>query len=140
MTVTEKVSYIKGLADGLDLDKNSKEGKLFAAIIDALEDIALTVSDNSEHIDAVDEDLAALEDWVYEDNGCDGDCDGCDGYDYDYDDDEDEGVYSFECPHCHETVFFDESLCDDDDADLVCPACGAKLDRNSIFEIDDDEE
>ena len=32
MTITEKAAYIKGLAEGLELDKDSKEGKLFAAI------------------------------------------------------------------------------------------------------------
>ena len=37
MTITEKVAYLKGLADGLDLDKDpSKEGKLIAKIIDIL--------------------------------------------------------------------------------------------------------
>ena len=36
MTASEKVAYLKGLAEGLDIDKKSKEGKLFAAIIDTL--------------------------------------------------------------------------------------------------------
>ena len=30
MTASEKVAYLKGLAEGLDIDKKSKEGKLFA--------------------------------------------------------------------------------------------------------------
>jgi hypothetical protein len=35
-------------------------------------------------------------------------------------------------------VYFDDSIFDDDDDDfeLECPACGAKLD--SLFELDDD--
>ena len=38
MTISEKVAYLKGLADGLDLDKEpSKEGKIIAKIIDVLE-------------------------------------------------------------------------------------------------------
>ena len=36
MSVSEKVAYLKGLMDGLDFDKDQKEGKLFTAIIDAL--------------------------------------------------------------------------------------------------------
>lgn len=40
MTISEKVAYLKGLADGLDLDKEpSKEGKIIAKIIDVLEDV-----------------------------------------------------------------------------------------------------
>ena len=144
MTITEKVAYLKGLAEGLELDKESKEGKLFAAIIDVLDDIALTVADNCDQLDAIDEDLAAVEDFVYEDDDedlfdddfCTGDCSNCDGCD-DYEYDEDEGVYEFECPHCHETVFFDDSLFEDEDYELVCPACGAKID--SVFEFDDDD-
>ena len=49
MTITEKVAYLKGLADGLELDKEpSKEGKLIAKIIDILEDVGLAVEDLEE--------------------------------------------------------------------------------------------
>ena len=40
MTVAEKVSYIKGLAEGLGVDDSTKEGKVLAAIVDVLDDIA----------------------------------------------------------------------------------------------------
>ncbi|MCH5198519.1 MAG: hypothetical protein J1E34_06400 [Oscillospiraceae bacterium] len=133
MSVTEKIAYIKGLMEGMELDKDAKETKLFAAILDALEDIALDLADNTDRIDAIDADLAELEDEVYEDDGWDPLAD--DWYD---DDDEDDGVYEFQCPNCNETVFLDESVFeDDDDFELECPACGAKLD--SFFEPDDEE-
>ena len=46
MTISEKVAYLKGLADGLDLqEKPSKEGKLIAKIIDILEDVGFAVED-----------------------------------------------------------------------------------------------
>ena len=32
MEISEKVAYLKGLAEGLNLDTDSKEGKLIAAI------------------------------------------------------------------------------------------------------------
>ena len=41
MEITEKVAYLKGLAEGMELDTGKKEGKLLSAIIDVLEDIAL---------------------------------------------------------------------------------------------------
>ena len=73
MTASEKVAYLKGLAEGLDIDKKSKEGKLFAAIIDTLEELADDIADlenNSwelgEAIDQVSDDLSDLEDYVYD--------------------------------------------------------------------------
>lgn len=147
MTILEKVAYIKGLAEGLGIDKESKEGKLFTALLDIVDDIALTVADNCDQIDAIDEDLEAVEEIVYEeddedgydwdDEYCPGDCTNCDGCD-DFDFDDDDGVYEFECPHCHETVFFDDSLFEDEDYELECPACGAKID--SVFEYEDEDE
>ena len=41
MGISEKVAYLKGLAEGLKLDAESNEGKLFAAIIDVLEDMEI---------------------------------------------------------------------------------------------------
>ena len=88
MDICEKIAYIKGLADGLALDTDSKEGKIIAAIVDLLGDITAEIcdiedacDDMSEQIDAVDEDLAAIEDIIYdddEDEDCDCDCDDCD--------------------------------------------------------------
>ncbi len=143
MTITERIAYLKGLAEGLDLDKESKEGKLFAAIIDALEDMALELSDTTERIDMIDSDLADVEDYIDElEEAFDDDWDDDDEYGFEDgdDDEEDDGVYEFECPNCHETVYFDDSIFEDDDDDfeLECPACGAKLD--SLFELDDEDE
>ena len=72
MTISEKVSYIRGLADGLGLDDNSKQDKLLKAIIDVLDDIALTVEDLDDNCAALGEQLAALEDVDNEEDDCDG--------------------------------------------------------------------
>lgn len=145
MNITEKVAYLKGLMDGLEIDKNTKEGKLFAAIADVLEDIALTVADNCDQIDAIDEDLENLEEFVYEgdfledwdedeDEYCDGICDGCNGCD-DYD--EDEYEYEIECSNCHETIFIDESAFEEGKT-FECPNCGTVLE--AYTELDEDDE
>ena len=140
MTITERVAYLKGLAEGLNLDKESNEGKLFHAVIEALDDIALELADATDRLDVLDQDLADVEDVIFDYDDDDDDDFKYYGFDYDDDeDDDDEGVYEFECPHCHETVFFDESIFDDDDDfELECPACGAKLD--AVFEDDDDDD
>ena len=94
MTLTEKVAYLKGLAEGLDLDKDTKEAKIFEAMFDILEDMALTVTDIDEDlsavedlVDAIDEDLDELEEYIFEDDfddDCDCDC-CCDDDDCDCD-------------------------------------------------------
>lgn len=123
MTVTEKVAYLKGLVEGLDFDKDDKETKVLNAVLDVLEDLALTVSDLddemelvTEQLDAVDEDLADLEEAFYEDDCC------CD----------DDDMYEVECPSCGETVYFDEDIILEGEAQ--CPACGESIE----FDLDCD--
>ncbi len=126
MTVTEKVAYLKGLVEGLDFDDDKKETKVINAVLDVLEDLALAVSDLddemvvvTEQLDAVDEDLADLEEIFYEEcDDCDCDCDDCDC-------DCDEDMYEVECPNCGELIYFDEEIIYEGKAD--CPACGEVL-------------
>ena len=61
MTIGEKVSYIKGLAEGLKLDDSTKEGKVIAAIVDVLGDIAENLSEVDEELDDVADVLSDLE-------------------------------------------------------------------------------
>ena len=72
MEITEKVAYLKGLAEGMELDTEKKEGKLLAAIIDVLDDIALEIADMKadqeelyDGLDAVSDDLEDVEDVVF---------------------------------------------------------------------------
>ena len=43
--ISDRVSYLQGLAEGMELDTDKKEGKLLAAIIDVLDDLALELAD-----------------------------------------------------------------------------------------------
>lgn len=86
MTTSEKVAYLKGLADGLGLGKETKEEKLISAIIDVLDTIAVdmedleeTCLDLGEEIDAISDDLSDVEDFLYEE--CCGDECCCGGDD-----------------------------------------------------------
>ena len=72
--LVSKVSYLKGLAEGLNVDKNSNDGKLLLSIIDVLSDIASEVDDLSdfcdeldEKVDEIDSDLADIEEIAYGD-------------------------------------------------------------------------
>ena len=133
MTLNEKAAYIKGLADGLELDAKSKEGKIIAALLDLVTDMAQSVTDLEEdveylndYIEEIDEDLGEVEEILVEDD-CDCDCDDCDCDCDDCDCDcdlDDEDFFEIDCPSCGETVCFDETI---DPEDLVCPACGEKF-------------
>lgn len=139
MNTTERVAYIKGLAEGLDLDESTKEGKLLKAIIEVLGDMAEDAADLedyvaelSEQVDAVDEDLSTLEEVVYDelddedDFDCDGDCDCCGDWD--------EELYDVTCPNCGEEIVIDEETLLDGGID--CPNCGEPLE----FDLEEDEE
>ena len=111
MDICEKIAYIKGLAEGLSLDDSTKEGKILSAVIDLLSDITEEICEIEdgcdellEQIDAVDEDLASLEEFIYEDDDCD--CDCCDD-DCDCCDDE---VYEIECPACNDVIYLDDEV------------------------------
>ena len=96
MEITERVAYLKGLAEGMELNTDKREGKLLAAIIDVLEDIALELEDIQDEqaeladgLDAVSDDLEDVEDVVFDE--------------YDEEDD-DEDCYATTCPTCEETI------------------------------------
>ncbi len=136
MTLTEKAAYIKGLAEGLALDANKPETKIINALIDIIDDLSLAVADLEdelvlvgEQVDAVDEDLDALESYVYDDDDCDCDCccDDCD--------DEDE-FFEVECPACGEVINVDEGILES--GSIECPNCGENLEFD--IEYDDEEE
>ena len=135
MEITEKVAYLKGLAEGMELDTGKKEGKLLAAIIDVLEDIALELSDIEdaqeelgEGLDAVSDDLEDVEDLLYGED---------DEPEYELDDlGEDEDCYATTCPTCEESIYFDESVLED--GEVICPNCGEKLEFD-LESLDEDE-
>ena len=76
MTISEKVAYLKGLSEGLNLDtEKSKEGKLISVMIGILEELAMSVEDleeNSlalgEEIDVLSDDLADVESVVFDED------------------------------------------------------------------------
>ena len=124
MTLTEKVAYLKGLMEGLNVGKDTAEGKVLCAMADILDDLATSVVDLEDsmaeaqgYLDELDDDLADVEDIIYEDEDED------DYYDDDEDDDEDyideDDFIEVECPYCGETVYFDDSV---DPDDIICPA------------------
>ena len=127
MGITENAAYLKGLFDGYEIDKTTKEGKIISEMLSLMADmadkIAALEADNKElheYVEELDHDLGEVEEDLYftdDDEDYDDDDD-----DYEYDDDSE--YYEIECPACGEKVCFDDSL---DPEDIVCPACGEKI-------------
>ncbi len=152
MTICEKAAYLKGLMDGMDLDTEKAEGKMIAAIVDLLGDMAKRVKDIeettiaiSDELDEIEEDLDAIEDFIMDEDDEDwdeeeefDDEDWADeedleeGFDFG---DEDSTIYEVECPVCGEVINFDEDTLED--GAIPCPNCGENLEFS--FEDEDEE-
>lgn len=105
-----KVAYLQGLSNGMNVDVESKEGKLLNSIISVLDDIVDQFSELEgaqeqleDYIETLDEDLYTLENDLS---------------------DELEEYMEVDCPRCGETVLFDQEVVDDDDIiEVTCPNC-----------------
>jgi len=110
--LTEKIAYLRGLADGMNLDKETNEGKLISEIIDVLGDMGADVDSLFDIVDDIDEAVADIEEEVFED----------------FDDDEDEyddDLFEIECPNCGDTVILDDEMLEQDQ--LICPYCKEEI-------------
>lgn len=140
METTESLGYFKGLLDGLDLDDNKKETKVFKAIVDVLSNLAEDVDDMTEgmemlaeQIDAIDEDLADVEDYLVDDDfDCDCDCDDCCDCDDEYQE------FEVECPLCGAEITVDEDTVLN--GTIPCPNCGEMLEFEVECDCEDDDE
>ena len=104
MEISEKVAYLKGLAEGLALDTESKEGKLIAAIIDVLDDMSEKFEDLEDELCDVEDGLDAVSDDLCE-------------VEIVFDEDTLESG-EIRCPNCGEKLEFDLSdLADAEDED-----------------------
>ena len=141
MGITEKAAYLKGLAEGLNLDTEKSEGKLISKMLELIsemsERIEVLEGDNEQlftYMEGMAEDLVNMENDFY---GIEEDAE-----DYsdlndedDYDEYTDEEYYEVECPTCGEKICFTEDI---DLDNFACPACGNKIDDIEL--IDDCED
>lgn len=124
MTISEKVAYLKGLADGLDLGaEKSKEARLITSMIEILEEVGMSIEDLEEsnkalgeELDAVSDDLADVEEYLLEDDDED---------EEDEDDEDDEDFFEVECPSCGEKIDVDTDVLES--GVVTCPNCKEKF-------------
>lgn len=135
MKLTDKMAYLRGMVDGMELDLTTKEGKVLANILEVMQETVLYVDDLQNQVDeltelcdSIDEDLGDVESFLYEDEDDDDDMadfiedDCCDEYD---DDDE---QYEVVCPSCNNTIVLTDSVLDE--GSMHCPCC------NELLEFD----
>ena len=136
--LSEKISYIKGLADGLSLGEESKEAKVLSAIIELLDEMTFAVEELEEEQDLINEDLdeldeivGELEEYVYDDEcdccdcDCDCDCDCC-------------GYEEVVCPACGAEIALGDDILSDDCSYFICPECDEKVDIDWTCDCDCD--
>ena len=137
MTIVEKAAYLKGLTEGLGIDGDSKEGKLWTTLCELVSDMAHEIEDLQESsldfagaLDEMSDELVYLEELT-----CDLDVpedpfdDEDDVYDFS-DDDEDDA------PVCRGRCYCSAPYDDEDDEeldydgvmyDVTCPTCGEEI-------------
>ena len=117
MTIQERVSYIKGMMEGMNFEADTNEKKLILAITELLEEMSNEIESIeedadylNEYIEELDEDLGDLEEYIYDEE------------DEDDDDDEDyEEVCDLECDCGSFVEISTENI---KDGKIVCPDCG----------------
>lgn len=135
--LTDRVSYIKGLAEGLKLDTEKNEGKLIEKMLELMADMAAEVEtlrhdheELNEYVESIDSDLSDMEDVLFDDEeeeGCG--CGHCHHDNEEEDEDEDgdnDNLVEYTCPHCGEEMTFEVDNFDFDE-DYLCPSCHQPL-------------
>ncbi len=140
--LTDKISYLQGLAEGMKLKPEKDSHKLILGILevlsevgDSFEALAEAQGELSDYVESIDEDLADLEANLYDEaeEECDGNCETCEDEECEYN----EGEMLYECPHCGAEIEIDPDQ-DDFDEDAVCPHCGKALFPELPEEVDGD--
>lgn len=145
MSLTEKVSYLRGLADGMGIkEENSNEQKLLLKILEVLDDMAENVEENNESLSALADELDELDDVVSEMEEAILEIED----DEDDEDDEDEENelegeveflhYELDCPECGGPVVLDEETIQQ--GTIVCPNCNKTLEIDLGYEDELEEE
>lgn len=117
--ISERVSYLQGLSEGLNIKDNSPQGKVIGGILEVLEEMAEIITNFQyelgnfeEYMESIDDDLMELEENIFYDE------------DFGYDDEDEEDIIELKCGNCGEELYFNADILDDDDTiEIVCPRC-----------------
>ena len=138
--LTDRISFLKGMAAGMKLNMDKDANKLMLEMLTVMGEMAEEMAamteahnDLNEYVESIDDDLADLEETLFGEE--DGEIDEEMAAE---DDDEDEfgedDLIVYACPHCGHEIEFHASDVDFDE-DCLCPEC-----HKPIFpELSEDE-
>ena len=135
MTIKEKAAYFKGLTEGMGLDTDSREGKLWSVLAELMGDMAAKLGEHDEALDGVSESMDDVYDQLLfmQESALD-----MDGFDEENFDEDGDGLYAPSLRLCDSTEGEDtpdDGLEEDDEViddgrvlyDVTCPGCGETI-------------
>ena len=138
MNTKEKIAYLSGLMAGYGYGEDTKEGKVFGAIVDVLGSIADELNELEAEIEELDDFVDDLADDIDDLD------DRLEHLSQNSDNDDEDILYDIQCPECgHVTDFDPEQLWETDDLhefELVCENCGTIIFSGAEFFADDDDD
>lgn len=139
MDIVEKAAYLRGLADGLEIDTDKKEGKLLMAVVDAIGELADSVADLESITDGMSNELDEVAEELLEIEGAlDDECDCCDDDECDCDDCGEGYHYEVKCPTCGDSIMVDEGILEL--GKINCPNCNEELEFDLGCDCEDCDE
>ena len=139
--LTDRISYLKGMAAGMKLNMDKDSNKLMLEMLTVMGEMAEEMAamteahnDLNEYVESIDDDLAELEETLFGEEEMDGEDIDIDGEDDDEDEFGEDDLIVYACPHCGHEIEFHASDVDFDE-DCLCPEC-----HKPIFpELSEDE-
>lgn len=127
--ISEKVSYLQGLAEGLNFADGNPQGRIVGGILEILDEMAGALSalrcdieSIKDYVESLDEDLCDLEESILQ---------------------AEREIVEFECPACGEELYCEADLFSDEDVlEITCPNCNDVIyinDGSFDFDYDADE-
>ncbi|MDD3853219.1 MAG: AraC family transcriptional regulator [Syntrophomonadaceae bacterium] len=110
--ISEQISYLSGLCEGLNITEDTPQGKVLLAIIDVLDTLNDEISqvdfdlvECQNQLEEMDDQLCYM-DKLINDNGTS------------------DEIIEFECSKCGEELYFNADILEDEDSiEIICPTC-----------------
>lgn len=111
--ISERVSYLQGLSEGLNLSESTPYGKIISGTLNVMNEMAdmikilqMDFDEFKEYVESIDDDLLEMEEFLFDNK------------------EEDMDYITLECQGCGKEVFFDSDIVDDEDTiEITCPNC-----------------
>lgn len=127
--MSEKVSYLQGLTEGLNITEGSPHGKIISGMLNVMNEMADELSlmqhdfaEIKDYIENIDDDLYELEETVFDE----------------------EEFMQIKCRSCGEKLLIENDILDDEDSiEVICPRCNEVVyinDGSFDYATDDPEE